>query len=796
MTNEDVQISIEQIRNQISNALYLSGVITDRVKMLAKGTKSLPDNAADLADLLLEIVLKISGRLNFSYSRELIEIEGNLAEVKTGVNIEQKQIAHLKTKVSNTVRILRKLHPIMKYISGSIAENNPWEVINHVDKLCRSINPEIRVIIGPKWDYEYKATFIANEFYSILLDSSDDQTDENDEIMGVDEELRNSFRELLRASNCFYLISFPSTGTDDFLQMTQWGHEIGHIVNQYNILQNYLNSMSETQNSVSDDDKGEDSSAAEESSADVVESCLREEGFYEKLDNMHELRKKKIIEIAKKYKGKTTQLPKVRIEIKEDKEINELENRISIYYDLEDRLMNWGKEFFADIFSIYLLGFASFLGLAEYFNIYGNTAKNKNNNSTSHPSDVDRLFVMDYVLSKWIEPYGQLKRDNARVDEFSIIKDEIKKFRSIYKLRDWKDGFRYSPHDNKFMVNMIEKIHATIISLVRKNSDCFLSPRDIPIAYRGIQDIECQLPVEFSLREDLSRIEKISDLKYLTEGEITIAQLLDWAPSLGNKFFALTINTGWMTLLKRKNSWRKGKDVLLEENNGKTNNDQYDGFSEIYEEMNLLLIKSIQNSEAIRWFFTRIPYGNAELRGDFERNSRKENQSNKFPSGVLGQEELKKKISSGDITIRPLLDIYSQVGTSSIDLRLGNEFILSREPEMSGFDFQDYQSLDASIKNPDDGIYKPFGKPFVLYPGRFVLASTLEYIKIPSYLTGELKNRASLSRKGLSITKGFKITPEFCGCITLELENTGETPINLYPGSRIGQISLSTLKTV
>ena len=81
-------------------------------------------------------------------------------------------------------------------------------------------------------------------------------------------------------------------------------------------------------------------------------------------------------------------------------------------------------------------------------------------------------------------------------------------------------------------------------------------------------------------------------------------------------------------------------------------------------------------------------------------------------------------------------------------------------------------------------------EPYVLHPGEFALAGTLEFIRLPADLAVRLEGRSSWGRVGLQIhsTAGF-VDPGFAGTITFELSNIGKVPIPLYPGLRIGQLS-------
>ena len=80
-----------------------------------------------------------------------------------------------------------------------------------------------------------------------------------------------------------------------------------------------------------------------------------------------------------------------------------------------------------------------------------------------------------------------------------------------------------------------------------------------------------------------------------------------------------------------------------------------------------------------------------------------------------------------------------------------------------------------------------------MHPNQFILAETLEWIKLPYDLTAILTTKSSEAREGLQIETANLIHPRFSGTVTLELKNNGEVPIKLYPGLTIGQISLLKL---
>lgn len=165
----------------------------------------------------------------------------------------------------------------------------------------------------------------------------------------------------------------------------------------------------------------------------------------------------------------------------------------------------------------------------------------------------------------------------------------------------------------------------------------------------------------------------------------------------------------------------------------------------------------------------------------------------KLSGGILTDRDILKKIANNEITISPLIDAATQVGTASIDLRLGTEFIVFTKSEQSHVRLEKKQE-EAELDLRQNLQYfhvKPFlEEKFMLHPGEFALGCTLEYVNIPQDLTGSLQGRSSWARMGLMVhsTAGF-VDAGYSGILTLELTNVGRLPIPLYPGLRIAQLS-------
>lgn len=155
---------------------------------------------------------------------------------------------------------------------------------------------------------------------------------------------------------------------------------------------------------------------------------------------------------------------------------------------------------------------------------------------------------------------------------------------------------------------------------------------------------------------------------------------------------------------------------------------------------------------------------------------------------LLTKKNIDLLIDKGELVVKPLLNRLDQVGEVSIDLRLGYNFLVSIQGR-SPF-------IDASKNN--DGQYpihsffqetrRTMGETFLLHPNQTVLASTLEFIKMPKNVYAELNMRSSYLRLGLSVS-AF-VQPGYIGCLSLELTNVNKNPINLTVGAPLIQARL------
>ena len=149
------------------------------------------------------------------------------------------------------------------------------------------------------------------------------------------------------------------------------------------------------------------------------------------------------------------------------------------------------------------------------------------------------------------------------------------------------------------------------------------------------------------------------------------------------------------------------------------------------------------------------------------------------------------KDRSKRIVITPLSEPVKQIGPCSVDVRLGVSFKVPVTSHLGDIDpYSDETIADRYMT----AMELPVGAPFFLHPREFVLACTLEYLRVPYDLACRLEGRSSWGRLGLLVhtTAGF-IDPGFSGNVTFELYNAGRLPIKLKPGYRMAQLCFMQL---
>jgi dCTP deaminase len=153
---------------------------------------------------------------------------------------------------------------------------------------------------------------------------------------------------------------------------------------------------------------------------------------------------------------------------------------------------------------------------------------------------------------------------------------------------------------------------------------------------------------------------------------------------------------------------------------------------------------------------------------------------------VLSDRTIRRLLDEGRIEIDPYDPSLLQ--PSSVDVRVDRFFRVFHNARYPYIDVKQPQEELTELVEIDGE------RPFILHPGEFVLASTLERIRLPDDLVARLEGKSSLGRLGLLIhsTAGF-IDPGWDGHVTLELSNVANLPITIYHAMKIGQLSFVQL---
>jgi dCTP deaminase len=153
-------------------------------------------------------------------------------------------------------------------------------------------------------------------------------------------------------------------------------------------------------------------------------------------------------------------------------------------------------------------------------------------------------------------------------------------------------------------------------------------------------------------------------------------------------------------------------------------------------------------------------------------------------NGILNKKDIEKLIKSKKLFIEPLLD-KSQIGEISVDLRIGTDFLALHQGREAYIDTTQDLIEKRPIKSHFTETRRRIGESFLLHPSQPILFSTLEYLKLPEDVYAILSLRSSYSRLGLTIST--IIQPGYCGCASIEVVNSGNTPIKILAGARLVQ---------
>jgi len=150
---------------------------------------------------------------------------------------------------------------------------------------------------------------------------------------------------------------------------------------------------------------------------------------------------------------------------------------------------------------------------------------------------------------------------------------------------------------------------------------------------------------------------------------------------------------------------------------------------------------------------------------------------------ILVDWQIRDRIERGFIRIEPFDPALIQ--PNSIDIRLGNHFVWYTK---GGTVIDPYISETVGT-----GVEEKTADSFVIQPGAFVLARTLECIGLPDNIVATIEGKSSIARLGITLHQtGGWIDAGFRGTITLEMCNVNTRPVRVYAGMPVGQLVFYT----
>ena len=128
---------------------------------------------------------------------------------------------------------------------------------------------------------------------------------------------------------------------------------------------------------------------------------------------------------------------------------------------------------------------------------------------------------------------------------------------------------------------------------------------------------------------------------------------------------------------------------------------------------------------------------------------------------------------------------YNNVNSASIDLTLDSIIRIESTNEFSNqvVDISNKESIATREVNIADSSY-------VIKPGEFILASSVEVFNLPNHISGEYKLKSTMARNGLEhLNAGWADAGWHGSKLTLEFFNaTRYHSLRIRPGMKIGQI--------
>jgi dCTP deaminase len=438
------------------------------------------------------------------------------------------------------------------------------------------------------------------------------------------------------------------------------------------------------------------------------------------------------------------------------------------------KLEKWLEECWCDLFACILIG-PSF-----YFSQFLTFLNNGNNVDSEHPPNMFRLYLIESIIqhrfsclhkdvlghgyiAEYEEVLGTLILSQDDSPEEESLLNKINNNFNLYFLSHFftneKEGKIAQLKDNP---EINKKLRPLVNKYVRLDPKVIVFLRDrlnnkLPIPSIRIKNSKGKY------KELPTYVQEIFIASWLSRHDILIPKILEELCKLN------TENT-----TDKKEVYKNIFEAIIRHDRA--------------------ILKSIQVSE---WFDflngeKQRPKNITVFRNDTSSFNLKKN-----ASGILVDSEIENLILQDELKIIPIMmnvnepiknKIFCQIGTASLDIRLGSTFQIFYPDQHGIIDFTEWDEQHSFLPT-SKRLTLDFVEGLTIIPGQFLLGHSMEYIKLPDYISGNLEGRSSFARLGIEIhmTAGY-IDPGFEGTLTFEIYNAGNTAVRLYPSMRIGQI--------
>ncbi len=431
----------------------------------------------------------------------------------------------------------------------------------------------------------------------------------------------------------------------------------------------------------------------------------------------------------------------------------------NVFQGDDKRLSLWLLECWCDIFATFVIGPSFFFSQYAAFLFAEPSCHLNPQTSQNYPPAALRLKLILVVMQhRW--------KIVVNHDLYKLLSEALNLYRKVSVINSGPD-ISYTQRDIDGVYQLFKEFFLGAF-FRNETLDPSDSLKDVVKQYfRKIEDIDLNL-----IDEMVNNIKK----GYPVPSAKVIPDKIDERPTSLQEILL----SAW--IYRQRNMSQDVVDIL---STNKSDEECYTEILEVFSRYDQSILRSIQVSEWFQLFFSKErTYSNDAIR----------NHSYATPGGMFVDCEIYRLLERKNVVVSPLISL-EQIGSSSLDVRLGTSFQIFNRTGRGFIDFTDEESTNT-FQNNSKSIDLDFLESITIHPGQFVLGHTMEYIKLEENLAAEIEGRSSFARMGLEIhmTAGF-IDPGFEGVITLEIFNAGTMPVVLYPGMRIAQLRFIPVNT-